>query len=377
MSKWYQIIPNYTWLSIYAWIVFLIFPFFFIFRSNSLAEIITGLLLTIFFILAYRLSFFSKGKLFYICLVAEIAISVVMTYLFAYIYFSIFLAFFIGNIKGKVGFFIIYSVHLVGILLAIIFGFIIDTAHFLNQLPYIIICLLGVILLPFHTYNRLKQVFLEDQLEDAHNKISRYMIIEERERIARDLHDTLGQKLSLIGLKSDLASRLIEKNPQLAKNEILEINHTARSALKEVRELISGIRVNKLDEELERVTQILQAANIESKIDAKLKETMPPLAENVLSMCLKENVTNVVKHSQATSCTITIFQTAHETVLRIEDNGVGITEENVLSKGHGIRGIRERLDFINGTLEIHSNEVTTVTIRVPNIILANKSGGII
>ena len=78
-------------------------------------------------------------------------------------------------------------------------------------MPFLIICLIGVILLPFNTYNRNKREALEGQLEEAQKRISQYIIIEERERIARDLHDTLGQKLSLIGLKSDLAGQIDRK----------------------------------------------------------------------------------------------------------------------------------------------------------------------
>ena len=113
---------------------------------------------------------------------------------------------------------------------------------FISHLPFLIITLIGVILLPFNTYNQNKRDAIRGQLEDAQKRISQYIIIEERERIARDLHDTLGQKLSLIGLKSDLASRLIEKNPQAAKIEINDINQTASSVLKEVRELVTNMR---------------------------------------------------------------------------------------------------------------------------------------
>ncbi|WP_313894329.1 sensor histidine kinase [Psychrobacillus sp.] len=369
MPKWYQILPKYPWLSIYAWAIFFILPFFFIFKSSALGGIIFGLIATALFFIAYRISFTSTGWFLYVCVLIEIAISVMMTFLFGYIYFSIFLSFFIGNIQQKVGFFIIYSLHLVATIVAVIIGFISQTELFLSHLPFLLICLIGVILLPFNTYNRNKRELLEGQLEDAQKRISQFIIIEERERIARDLHDTLGQKLALIGLKSDLANRLIEKNPQAAKNEINDINQTARLVLKEVRELVTNMRGTKLEDELFRIKQILLAAQISCKVSGspKLSNT-PLLVENLLSMCLKEVVTNVVKHSKATSCSISIKQSAKETVLKVHDNGVGLNIQTDWSKGHGLRGIKERLEFVNGSLDIHTKHGTTLNIRVPNVI---------
>ncbi|TQR17315.1 sensor histidine kinase [Psychrobacillus vulpis] len=369
MTKWYQIFPKYPWLSIYAWIVFCIFPFFFIFKSSSPFEIIFGLVLLLIFFIVYRFSYTSNGLLLYICVLVEISISVSMTFLYGYIYFSIFLSFFIGNIQQRANFFVLYSIHLVAMFAAVIIGFFTQMELFLSHLPFLIICLIGVILLPFNTYNRNKREVLEGQLEDAQKRISQFIIIEERERIARDLHDTLGQKLSLIGLKSDLAGRLIEKNPEAAKNEIHDINQTARLALKEVRQLVTDMRGTKLEDELFRVKQILLAAQITCKVSGSLELMKTPLlVENVLSMCLKEAVTNVVKHSNATYCIISINQSAKETSLKVHDNGTGLDGDKDWSKGHGLRGIKERLDFVNGSLDIHSNNGTTLNIRVPNVI---------
>lgn len=369
MSNWYQIFPKYPWLSIYAWIVFCIFPFFFIFRSTSTLEIVIGLALTLLFFIAYRLSFSAKGWLLYFSVALEISISVWMTYLYGYIYFSIFLSFLIGNIKSHLSFFVFYSIHLVVTIVAVIIGFFIQTDLFLSHLPFLIICLIGVILLPFNSYTRNQREALEGQLEEAQIKISKYIIIEERERIARDLHDTLGQKLSLIGLKSDLASRLIEKNPQAAKIEILDINQTARSVLKEVRELVTNMRRTKLEDELFRINQILKAADIKCNVSGtpKLVNT-PLLVENVLSMCLKEAVNNVVKHSGASTCSIYIKQSAKETLLKVYDNGKGFDEKINRAEGHGLLGIKERLEFVNGTLDIHSKNGSTLNIRIPNVI---------
>src|SRR5690606_16526199 len=127
---------------------------------------------------------------------------------------------------------------------------------------FILISVIGVVLLPFNLYNRGKREKLEGQLEYARERISELIILEERERIARDLHDILGQKLSLIGLKSDLASRLIYKNSEAAEKELMDIRQTASTALKEVRELVDDIRMTKLADELIRVQHVLKAAEM-------------------------------------------------------------------------------------------------------------------
>ena len=183
------------------------------------------------------------------------------------------------------------------------------------------------------------------------------------------MHDTLGQKLSLIGLKSDLAGKLITSNPKIAKREVADIHQTARVALKEVRELVSNMRGVKLEDELIRIEQMLTAAQMNYNINGNRQlSNIPLLIENVLSMCLKEAVTNVVKHSQASTCTISIKQAPEETIIKVKDDGIGITESLKTFKGHGLRGMKERLEFLNGRLDITSSNGTVLNIRMPNII---------
>jgi two-component system sensor histidine kinase DesK len=373
MQSWYQIFPKNSWLSLYAWIAFCILPFFFIFRSSSLAEIAIGIGLLLLFFLAYRLSFNSKTGMVYVWISLEMAINIVMTFLFGYVYLSLFLAFFIGNIRHKVGFFIVYGIHIGTTIVAVILGLIEHQELYMTQFPFMLLTVIGVILLPFNTYNRNKREKLEGQLEDANKRISQLMIIEERERIARDLHDTLGQKLSLIGLKSDLARKLVDRNPKAAIDEINDVRQTARTALKEVRELVSNMRGMKLEDELLRIQQILKAADIDFVLygNAQLTNT-PLLVENVLSMCLKEAVTNVVKHSQASRCSILIKQKPEEVLVQVQDDGIGISEGSNLTQGNGLAGMRERLEFVNGTLEVKTMEGTVLNIRVPNVILYNS-----
>ena len=145
---------------------------------------------------------------------------------------------------------------------------------------------------------------MEEQLAFANRRISDLIVQEERQRIARDFHDTLGQKLSLIGLKSDLARKIIEKDPEQARSELKDIQQTARTALNEVRKMVSNMRGIRLKEEINHVKQLLEAAEIELIVEGESFSKVSLFVENILSMCLKETVTNIVKHSQATTCQI-------------------------------------------------------------------------
>lgn len=377
MQSWYQIFPKNPYISIYVWIIFCILPLFYIFKSYSPLESLLGLLLVLGFFLSYRQSFLSKGWRLYVWVAFQIAISITLIILFGYLYFSLFLAFFIGNIRNKAGFISMYIIHLVTTMISVSIGFFTQYELFVDQFPFILIGVIGVILLPFNSYIRIKHEKLEGQLEDANKRISQLLVIQERQRIARDLHDTLGQKLSLIGLKSDLARRVLDQNPEKAKIELHDINQTARIALKEVRDLVSNIQVGKLEDELLRVQQIFKAAEIDFRIKGNpvLKDT-PLLVENVISMCLKEAVTNVIKHSEATFCHVLIKQSSTELFVQVQDNGIGFGVERRFSEGNGLRGMKERLEFVNGILDISGVYGTTLNIRIPHVILQSKKGAL-
>jgi len=377
MQSWYHIFPKNPYISIYVWIIFCILPLFYIFKSYSPLESLLGLFLVIGFFLSYRQSFISKGWRLYVWTALQILISISLIILFGYLYFSLFLAFFIGNIRNKAGFITMYVIHLVTTMVSVSIGFFTQYDLFVAQFPFILIGVIGVILLPFNSHNRIKREKLEGQLEDANNRIAQLLVIQERQRIARDLHDTLGQKLSLIGLKSDLARKVLDSDPDKTKAELLDINQTARIALKEVRELVSNIQVGKLEDELVRVQQILKAAEIDFRIKGNpVLENTPLLVENVLSMCLKEAVTNVVKHSKATFCHVLIKQTSTNLFVQVQDNGIGFNRNRPFLEGNGLRGMKERLEFVNGFLDISGVDGTTLNIRIPNVILQSEKEGL-
>ncbi|WP_251034821.1 sensor histidine kinase [Paenibacillus polymyxa] len=361
-----------TGLNLYVWLAFFILPFYFISQYSKLWTMVTGIVIILVFFVCYLLAFITKGWQVYMWIGLLIAISITMTIAYDYAYFSLFLAFFIGNIKNKAGFFTLYSVNLGASFVTINYGIINQSSLLVSQLPFVFINLMASILLPISTYNKNKTEHLEGQLENANRRLDDLVKMEERQRIARDLHDTLGQKLSLIGLKTDLAKRLLRNNPDQAEIELSDLRQTASTALKEVREMVTTMRGTQLVDELFRAEQILKAASIESVLEGnpKLQDTSQ-LNENVLGMCLKEAVTNIVKHSQATVCTITIEETQSDNILTVQDNGVGMEHtRNKDRRGTGILGMKERLEFVNGCLDLRSvanGKGTQIVIQVPKL----------
>lgn len=367
MLKRYFIFLKSTGISPYIWTVLSILPFYFIFLSSpSTIEIVFGFILTVLFFVLYRIAYISNGWSIYLWSSILISISIIMTIQFSYVYFAFFNAYLIGNKKNRVTFLTLYIIHLVITTISINLTIIFQEDFMIKQLPFVVITWISVILLPFSIHSRNERGQLEEKLFDANKRISDLVKLEERQRIARDLHDTLGQRLSLIGLKSDLARKLITKDPEQAQNEIKDVQQTARTALNEVRKIVSQMRGIRIKDELIRVKQILLAAQIVFESDVELPLTnVSLLTENIVSMCLKEAVTNVVKHSKATICSITLRQTKNELMITVKDNGIGCTPKENFTKGYGLIGMRERLEFVNGSLDVMNQDGTTLIMKVP------------
>ncbi len=376
MLKRYWGLLKGTGISPYIWTILSILPFYFIFLSPSNLVKIIGIILTLFFFLFYRFAYFSMGWTIYLWTSILIMISVASTIMFSYVYFAFFLAYFIGNIKNRMAFVVLYFIHLIMSAAAINYKILLQEPFYLKQLPFVLIIFISVILLPFSLRFRKERGQLVEKLEDANKRIAELVKQEERQRIARDLHDTLGQKLSLIGLKSDLARRLVYKDPEQAKAELKDVQQTARTALNEVRKMVANMRGIRLKDELVRVKELLKAAQITLVSEAEISlSNVSLLTENILSMCLKEAVTNIVKHSGATTCYLHFEQTPSETIIKVRDNGISGVNNEALSRGSGLIGMRERLEFVNGSLEIVANEGTMLIIKVPNTVKIAREEG--
>ena len=136
------------------------------------------------------------------------------------------------------------------------------------------------------------------ELNEARAELADMAVAEERERFARDLHDLLGHSLSVIALKAELAGRLLADGPHDAANEVAEVEQVARTALREVREAVSGYHQPTLEGELAGARMALSAAGIEADVE-EARVRLDPAVEAVLAWTVREGATNVIRHSGA------------------------------------------------------------------------------
>lgn len=190
-----------------------------------------------------------------------------------------------------------------------------------------------------------RTISMERELRLARVEIVRLAVSEERLRFARDLHDLLGHSLSLITLKSELASRLATMAPDKAASEMLDVEQVARTALREVREAVAGYRQSTLASELDGAREMLAAAGILHQIEGEMTP-LPAATEAVLSWAVREGVTNVIRHSRGHRCTIRLTADATQAGVELIDDGQGTPDER--SSGSGLVGLAERAAAMGG-----------------------------
>jgi two-component system, NarL family, sensor histidine kinase DesK len=198
-------------------------------------------------------------------------------------------------------------------------------------------------------------------VQRAQEEVEEMAKVAERERIARDLHDLLGHTLSVIVLKSELASRLADIDPRGAAAEIRDVEQVARTALTEVRHAVEGYRSRGLSGEVAGAQQALAAAGItlERWIEPVV---LTPRRESVLALAVREAVTNVIRHARAGRCRITLSGSGGTAVLRIADDGSG----GALVEGAGLLGMKERVQAVGGSVVIESTaDGLTVSVSMP------------
>lgn len=171
----------------------------------------------------------------------------------------------------------------------------------------------------------------------------------ERERIAHDLHDVLGQSLTGISLKAELALKTFKQNPAVAQQQLSEIIDISRNTLKEVREAVSDYRQTTIINEITSARIAFGAMNIKFETDIE-PISLESSIEQALAWVIREATTNVMRHSKANLCQVSLKNHKNILTLVISDNGIGGGDKNNELGDHfgtGIVSIRQRCNTIN------------------------------
>lgn len=211
----------------------------------------------------------------------------------------------------------------------------------------------------------------EAQLRLSHEEVRRLAALAERERIGRDLHDLLGHTLSLVALKSNLASRLIGHDPEGARKEMDDVSGVARGALAQVRRAVSGIRAAGLAAELASARLLLESDGVRFSYEMS-EVALTAEQETVLALAVREAVTNIQRHARAEGASVSLRSADRQVSLRIEDDGRG----GAIVPGNGLCGMRERIESLGGRLRVDATPGQGTRVEVILPVLGGRDSGL-
>jgi two-component system, NarL family, sensor histidine kinase DesK len=195
------------------------------------------------------------------------------------------------------------------------------------------------------------------QLDRVRAQMTDLAIENERERMARDLHDILGHSLTVIVMKAELAKLLADREPDRVAAEVSDIERLARSALADVRATISGSREVTLSRELVHARSALMAAGIQPHLPGSVDD-VPEGASALFGWVLREGVTNVVRHSGAANCWVRVTPRS----ISVIDDGGGHAV-GTRTSGQGLTGLTRRLAEVGGSVEVASTPAKGFEVR--------------
>ncbi len=358
-----KLFPNGQQAIAYLYLAQLIIPAAFLFTFPIAKGLVgAGLLITFaaVYIRSYKLDL-TRAVLFYAG--AELLLIIIMAFALNPMYLWLFyypVALISYRLMGK-RFWLVFGLSsLVIILAALVSSTIVAHMPIYEPTSYILYGALGILSMVFGIRVQRKNALTNAQLAEANQQIERLTKVAERERISRDLHDIMGHELSMISLKSQLADRLIEREPLRARQEVRDIEQAARRALSRVRDYIQDVRQAKLEEEWHDAAKFLTTAGIELQTVGNPNDfSIRPVINQCLAMALRESATNIYRHSLAQRAIFGICSRGTDIFLVLADDGVGMSKERLsgsLDQGrHGITGLRSRMAAVDGTLSIWSN----------------------
>ena len=197
------------------------------------------------------------------------------------------------------------------------------------------------------------------ELERARDELARSVVVEERLRIARELHDVIGHSMGTIAVQSGVGAHVIEDDPVAAKRALETIESTSKSALTEIRRMLGILRDNGDGPVLDPAPRVEDIRELVGRVAAGGLQVdlqifgdlsgLPPGMGLAVFRIVQEGLTNVVKHANATRARVVVTCTEDDLRVEIADDGSGPLVPS--NDGHGLIGMRQRVDLYGGVLE--------------------------
>lgn len=210
------------------------------------------------------------------------------------------------------------------------------------------------------------------ELKEAYEQLSRTRVYEERNRIAKDIHDNAGHSMTAVIMQTEAAKLLIDTDPEEAKNRIISANMQAKNALEQMRDsvhLLAGRTFTRpLNDELEDIIiQTFDGTNVKARYDL---DDVRPTADVHRFICnsVKECLVNGIRHGKATAFYIELKKKEEGLTLYVSDNGTGCGGK--VTEGFGLKGIREKVESMGGSCSFLSEDGEGFEVKV-NIPLKN------
>lgn len=208
-------------------------------------------------------------------------------------------------------------------------------------------------------------------------------VLEERKRLARDLHDTVSQQLFALHMSASTLEKLMERDPAKAKGLAGQIIEVSAIAQKQIRGLIAQLRPVELEgrslaEALDRwFPDYCRHNGLTGSLDIRVGEDVSDAVEHQLFMIIQEAMANVVKHAQARHVTLALQETEHQYVLTLTDDGIGFYRGQVQTHSYGLSTMRERANKLGGEIEILSKAGagTRIKVQIPKFVRKGETAG--
>jgi len=246
----------------------------------------------------------------------------------------------------------------------ILFSIFLKNPSDLSYLIFLIATFLFADLLTFGLYRMQVAELLQEEKRKQNAQLNLFLAENERNRIGRDLHDSLGHTFAMLSVKTELAQQFLQmKAYEKAGKELQEVHEISKQSMADVRRIIDNLKTRTLDDELVTIQVMLEMSGIQVQVLNQLNiASIAPTMQSSLSMVLLELTTNIIKHAQASHCKIRLYSEDKRLIADVEDNGKGFKTVT----GKELHSVQERVKALSGQVEIlNYKQPTKIRVHLP------------